>query len=386
LSIKIYKYYKNIKTKNRAIIFNTTKTTDYNDISKKSHPSLHYNLYYNLSFVYFEHLEKPNKQTRSTIMKTSAVTIDDLQNSVVSVPPLCRNADLSLNIEQNKKLIKHLENGGVSTFMYGGNANFYHVSMTEYPEILDMLSDSVAENSWVIPAVGPDYGKLMDQAKILASREFPTAMVLPQVFPKSPTGVEEGLRRFADAYGKPIIAYVKIDGYLEPEQIARLVDDKVVCAVKYARVLEDSNHPIDDSYLTELCQLIDSNLIISGIGERPVLTHWNDFGLRSFTSGSICVAPHVSTEILRSLQSGDLEKATKLRELFIPLEDMRDQYSPLCVLHRSVGMAEIAKTGPLTPMLSDVVEGDSWKQLETVSKILLRENSEMHSAHLANQS
>ncbi len=307
-------------------------------------------------------------------MKTSPVTPKDLQRSVISVPPLCRNEDLSVNTQANVDLIKHLEDGGVSTFMYGGNANFYHISMAEYPEVLDMLSDSVSDDSWIIPAVGPDYGKLMDQAKVLSTRDFPTAMVLPQVFPKSPTGVEEGIRRFVDACGKPAIAYVKIDGYLEPDQIARLVDDKVVCAIKYARVLDDPDHPIDDPYLTELCKLIDSDLIISGIGERPVLTHWNDFGLRSFTSGSVCVAPHASTEILHALQAGNTEDAAKLRELFIPLEDMRDKYSPLCILHRAVGLANIAETGPLTPLLSDVVEGASKDKLEQVAKELLSQN------------
>ncbi|MCL6415103.1 dihydrodipicolinate synthase family protein [Aestuariirhabdus sp. Z084] len=312
-------------------------------------------------------------------MKTSPVTTDDLQRSVLSVPPLCRNEDLTINRDANKVLIRHLEEAGVSTFMYGGNANFYHVSMGEYPYILDFLSSAVSKDSWVIPAVGPDYGKLMDQAKVLAQRDFPTAMVLPQVFPKSPRGVEEGIRRFVDAMGKPAIAYIKIDGYLEPDQVARLVDDKVVCAIKYARVLDDPDHPVDDPYLTELCKLIDSDLIISGIGERPVITHWNDFGLRAFTSGSVCVAPHASAELLKALQAGDLDKARELRKLFIPLEDMRDQYSPLCVLHRAVELANIADTGVLTPLLSEVVEGESKNRLEQVAKALYKLDSELSS-------
>lgn len=308
-------------------------------------------------------------------MKTSPVTTEDLQRSVLSVPPLCRNEDLSLNEEANNALINHLESGDVTTFMYGGNANFYHVSNAEYPEILDYLSDAVSEDSWVIPAAGPDYGKLMDQAKILSQRNFPTTMVLPQVFPKTPKGVEEGIRRFVDALGKPAIAYIKIDGYLEPDQVARLVDDKVVCAIKYARVLDNPDHPIEDPYLTELCKLIDSDLIVSGIGERPAVTHWNDFGLRAFTSGSVCVAPHASTKILQALQAGKTEEAIKIRNLFIPLEDMRDRYSPLCILHRAVELANIAQTGPLTPMLSDVVEGDTKEKLAQVAKELLRANS-----------
>lgn len=301
-------------------------------------------------------------------MKTTPVTIEDIQRSVISVPPLCRNDDLSLNRQANIDLIRHLERGGVTTFMYGGNANFYHVSMGEYPEILDMLADAVGAESWVIPSVGPDYGKMMDQAKVLADRAFPTAMVLPLLFPKSPAGVDAGIRRFADAFGRPVIAYIKAEGYLEPAQVARLVDDKIVCAIKYALVRDD---PADDPYLEELCKLVDRNVIISGIGERPVITHWEAFGLRAFTSGSVCVAPRSSSRILDALKNGDGEMAASLRESFLPLEDIRDERSPLCVLHRAVGLAGIAETGPLTPLLSDVVEGESKAALAQVAQELL---------------
>jgi len=48
-------------------------------------------------------------------VKTGAVTPADLARSVLAVPPLARHADLSLNTVANRALIRHLENGGVST-------------------------------------------------------------------------------------------------------------------------------------------------------------------------------------------------------------------------------------------------------------------------------
>ena len=95
-------------------------------------------------------------------MKTTPVTAADLGASVLAVPPLARNADLSLNRAANQSLIRHLEAGGVSTLMYGGNANFYNVGLYEYASILDMLEELAAPGSWVIPSVGPDFGKMMD--------------------------------------------------------------------------------------------------------------------------------------------------------------------------------------------------------------------------------
>ena len=64
-------------------------------------------------------------------MKTSAVSPADLARSVLAVPPLARNGDLTLNRAANAALIRHLEAGGVSTLMYGGNANFYNIGLYE---------------------------------------------------------------------------------------------------------------------------------------------------------------------------------------------------------------------------------------------------------------
>ena len=127
-------------------------------------------------------------------MKTSAVTAADLARSVLAVPPLARNGDLTLNPSANAALIRHLEAGGVSTLMYGGNANFYNIGLYEYGAVLDFLEQTVAAESWVIPSVGPDFGKLLDQARVLRTRAFPTAMVLPRLFRRRRTVAK---RRYA---------------------------------------------------------------------------------------------------------------------------------------------------------------------------------------------
>ena len=71
------------------------------------------------------------------------------------------------------------------------------------------------------------------------------------------------------------------------------------------------------------------------------------------------------------------EGIARLREAFLPLEDIRDARSPLCVLHRAVDLAGIADTGPLTPMLSDVVAGESKAELADVAQTLLAINAQL---------
>ncbi len=284
-------------------------------------------------------------------MKTSAVTPADLSASVLAVPPLARRADLSLAPDANRALIRHLEQGGVTTLMYGGNANFYHLPISEYAAALDFLEEAAGTESWVIPSAGADYGKLMDQAAILRTRAFPTAMALPFGNPSNDSGVATALRRFADRLGKPVIAYVKGLGYIEPATLGALAKDGVICAIKYAIVRDD---PQKDSYLDALVQHVDPSIIISGIGERPAIAHLRDFGLRSFTSGSVCVAPRGSTRLLALLKAKRYEEAGKLRAAYIPLEDQRDKLGPIRVLHDAVTLAGIADMGPMLPMISNL--------------------------------
>jgi hypothetical protein len=78
--------------------------------------------------------------------------------------------------------------------MYGGNANFHNIGLYECGAVLDFLEQTAAAESWVIPSVGPDFGKLLDQARVLRTRAFPTAMVLPQTFPATPDGCEKAIR------------------------------------------------------------------------------------------------------------------------------------------------------------------------------------------------
>ncbi|MFY4259887.1 dihydrodipicolinate synthase family protein [Achromobacter xylosoxidans] len=284
-------------------------------------------------------------------MKTSPVTVQDLQRSVIAVPPLARHADLSLNEAANQALLRHLEAGGVRNVMYGGNANFYNVGVGEYARIVDLLASLAGPDTWILPSVGPDFGKMMDQAAILRSRAFPTAMLLPMSFPYTDAGLADGVRRFTDALGKPAVVYIKSADYLAPATAARLVEEGRIVAFKYAVVREN---PARDAYLSALLQSVDSNRVVSGIGERPAIVHYRDFGLKSFTSGSVCVAPRGSMRLLQLLKEGRYDEAETVRASYLGLEDCRDAISPIRVLHDAVTLSGVADMGPMLPLLTGI--------------------------------
>ena len=282
-------------------------------------------------------------------MNTSPLQIDEFSASVLAVPPLARQPDLTLDVVQNRKLIRHIEAGGFRTLLYGGNANLYHTSTREYGQLLDMLATSAADTTRVIPAIGPDFGKMMDQALLLRNTGYRTAMVLPMQSFTTPEGVAEGISRFVDVAGIPVTLYIKSEQYIDIDTLGRLVDEGRIAAVKYAIVRDD---PAQDPFLQALVQRITAARVVSGMGERPTLVHLAQFGLASFTTGSGCIAPKACMALLRALKQKDMPRAQAIYDLFMPLETLRDSISLIRVLHDAVTFSGVADMGSHLPLLS----------------------------------
>ncbi|MBI3696136.1 MAG: hypothetical protein HY238_15020 [Acidobacteria bacterium] len=82
------------------------------------------------------------------------------------------------------------------------------------------------------------------------------------------------------------------------------------------------------------------------------MAHLRNFGLPGFTTGSSCVAPRLSNEILAHCQGGEWEAAEDLQGALLPLEDLRDAWGPARVLHAATDLAGLAATGPIPPFVS----------------------------------
>ena len=282
-------------------------------------------------------------------MNVSPIVESEFASTVMAVPPLARRPDLSLDAEANRKLIRHIEAGGIRTLLYGGNANLYHVAVSEYRELLDMLADLAAPGTRVIPAIGPDFGKMLDEARILAQTQYKTAMVLPLAGFTTPAGVEAGLTRIAETAGIALTLYIKSEDYVDIDTLARLIDRGTLIAVKYAIVRKD---PADDPYLRRLLQSVPVSKVVSGMGERPALVHTRDFGLAAWTTGTGCIAPGAVMALLKAAKQGRADQAQRLYDAFMPLETLRDRISLIRVLHDAVTLSGIADMGPILPLLS----------------------------------
>jgi dihydrodipicolinate synthase/N-acetylneuraminate lyase len=179
--------------------------------------------------------------------------------------------------------------------------------------------------------------------------------------------VATAIRHFVERSGIQAVLYIKDENYITPALAAELVRDGLISWIKYAVVRED---PAQDPYLSQLVQLVDPKSIVSGIGEQPALVHLRDFKITGFTAGCVCIRPDLSTAMLKAIQAGDEARAESLREIFKPLEDLRNAHSPILVLHHAVALAGVAQTGPVLPLL-DALPAALHPAIEQAARALL---------------
>lgn len=319
--------------------------------------------------------------TRKTFLQLGAAALvaraASLPAAVYPVPPLARKRDSrrSLDHVANEKILRFMLRGGIRHVVYGGNAFLYDVTLAEYRELIEWAS-GFSKEAEIIPAVGPAYGTAMDQAAIVKKYRFPSLLVLPNGNPRDVPGLEAGLREIAESAGIPLSLYVKNETNLGDDRdaacdmVGRLVDSKVCVSIKYAVVRKS---PREDAYLTALLKRVDPAKVISGIGERPAVVHLRDFKLKGFTTGSGVLAPKQSRALLEACGREDYKKAEELRQLFMPLEDMRDAWGPQKVLHAAVALSGLADTGPIPPFVSGL-SPEQIEKLRPVARTLLEKN------------
>ena len=91
-------------------------------------------------------------------MKTDPLTPAELVRSVWAVPPVAL-ADEAPTLA----LVRHLEAGGVSTILWGGDADLCDMDAAACARLLDAIPGWVAPGTWALPSVGPDGGRLREE-------------------------------------------------------------------------------------------------------------------------------------------------------------------------------------------------------------------------------
>ena len=216
-------------------------------------------------------------------MKTTPVSIEDLRG-VFPVPPLARKNDArrSIDFEQNNRIVRHIADGGLTRFLYGGNAFLYHVTLAEYEALIDWLN-RIRRRSLGDSEPGTVL-RTRDRIRrrFCGDTNFPARWRCRAATRATPKGLETGLREIAESANTPLILYLKEENNFGADKeagldvVARLVDEGVCVAIKYAVVRQN---PTQDTYLESLLKRVDRARVISGIGERPAVVHMRDWKL-----------------------------------------------------------------------------------------------------------
>lgn len=305
-------------------------------------------------------------------MKTTPVTPADLVASIIALPPIARNPDGGINPGESQKIVDWLASAGVSSFMYGGIANLFNARLSEYGAVLDLI-EAVApsEDAWMIPAIGGDYGKAIDQVAMLRERDFPTAILLP-FWLVQPKGVATGIRKLADAYGKPLMVFFKALDYLTPQDVAALLGDGALCGVEYG-VVPDENG--ESSHLTTLLDLVGSaERLVDGAGELTIVES-SKFGIQGYTSGTGLLAPHISMALLEAVKRGDRAAIESLSRTFVDFDAARAAHSAIPVVHDAIRLAGIADTGPIGPFFETASDPAVVAEITRIAKALVEANT-----------
>ena len=113
--------------------------------------------------------------------------------------------------------------------------------------------------------------------------------------------------------------------------------------------------------------------MISGIGERPAITHLRQWGLPGFTTGSGCLAPAMSAAVFSACRAGKFADAERVRSRFLDIEDLRDAWGPARVLHCALEQAGIADTGPIPPFISELSVDQKDRTSRIVQELLTQQ-------------
>ena len=270
---------------------------------------------------------------------------------VVTITP--RRPDRTVDIEGVKRNAVYLADRGVNIIMpQCGTGLVYDSSLEDYRITVDATMEAVGDRIYVIPGVGPGFGRAEETGQIAREIGVDAVMIMPVVGPASSEGVYTGMCDLIDSLGLPVVLYLKDARLMPVDATVRLARMPQVHAIKYAVVDLD----MFDALVQEVS---DDVVLLCGMAEKPAVT-FMDHGAQGYSSGMANFVPKLSLTMHRAYASGDRAEVERIHGLLVPFEDIRGEgkgkynASALHVANEHVGLAG----GPVLPMCTDVAAED----------------------------
>lgn len=247
----------------------------------------------------------------------------DLKTAIagVGVTPITPfTEDLSeVNLAGLKSNLEFLLDAGVSLLYPAGNTGeMMSLSPEEWTKVVEVALDVAGDNSMVLPGIGHEYPVAIELARRARSLGADGLLLMPRLQPYvSSQGLSEYWMEILEAAQLPGVVYKK--GLPGRDDLLELVQRDQVIACKYAEK--------DVSGFASTVSTTASDIIWTcGIAERYA-PFFYQAGAVGFTSGMANFAPHISLEMHEALRSKNYMRASELRRVCLPFEEIRARYS-----------------------------------------------------------
>ena len=266
---------------------------------------------------------------------------------VVAITP--RREDRKVDVDGIHHNVRHLIENGVNFIMPEcGTGLVYDASLEEYEAVVAAFIDSAGEEAYVVPGIGPGFGRALEMGAIARSLDADGVMIMPIVGPASAEGVYNGLKEITKAVQLPTILYQRRLDIMPVDDVVRLCELDGVVGLKYA--VEDL-----DAFQAIAEKASSRAAMICGMAEDPSIAYM-EHGAIGFSSGMANFVPRMSLTLLHKFAEGNKAEAQRLRSLMLPFEDFRGEngarYSS-SALHTAMDYAGLAG-GPVIPFAADV--------------------------------
>ncbi len=287
---------------------------------------------------------------------------------VVAITP--RRSDFKVDLQGAYKNVRYLVERGVDFIMPAcGTGLVYDMCLEDYEAVVGTFVDAAGDEAWVVPGIGPGFGRSLEMGRIAQSLGVAGVMIMPIVGPASADGVFNGLREIAKAVQLPTILYQRRLDIMPVSSVIRLCEMDNIVGLKYA--VEDT-----EAFEAIADKAGDRAAMICGMAEDPCITYM-ERGAVGFSSGMANFVPRMSLTLLRTFVSGDTVEAKRLRALMVPFEDLRGErgarYST-SALHAAMDVAGLAG-GPVIPFAADVAAEDLPRLHSVVERLMGEERA-----------
>ena len=302
-------------------------------------------------------------------MNKRPISYDDYKDVlVVTITPRC--PDRTVDVEGVKRNAVYLADRGVKIIMpQCGTGLVYDSSLDDYRTTVEATMEAVGERTYVIPGVGPGFGRAEEMGRIAREIGVDAVMIMPVVGPASPEGLYNGMCDLIASLGLPVVLYLKDARLMPVDSTVRLAGMSQVHAIKYAV----ADYDMFDRLVQEVGDVV---VLLCGMAEKPAVA-FMDHGAQGYSSGMANFLPKLSLAMHRAHRTGDRAEVERIHGLMVPFEDVRGEEkgkynaAALHVANEHVGLAG----GPVLPMCTDVAENDLDRVRDLTDRLMAEEHA-----------